>query len=47
MSTPHNRARRDELWNETRLAVLLEEIIAMRDHVVLSGGWEWAFHDSG
>jgi hypothetical protein len=43
MSTPHNPGRAGELWNETRLAVLLEEITAMRELVVLSGGWAWHF----
>ena len=43
MSTPHDPARRDGLWNEARLAVILEEIIAIRDNVVLSGGWAWHF----
>ncbi len=43
MSAPHNPARAKELWNETRLAVILEEITAMRDCIVLSGGWAWHF----
>jgi len=43
MSAPHNPARAEELWNETRLAVILDEITAIRDYVVLSGGWAWHF----
>lgn len=43
MSTPHNPARAGEPWNETRLAVILEEITALRDDIVLSGGWAWHF----
>jgi hypothetical protein len=43
MSTPHHPARVGELWNDTRLAVILDEIKAIRDYVVLSGGWAWHF----
>lgn len=43
MSAPHNPARAGELWNETRLAVILDEIKAIRDYIVISGGWAWHF----
>ncbi len=41
MGDPHNPARLGELWNEDRLAVMLAELQAVGDLVVLSGGWAW------
>lgn len=43
MGEPHNPARLGELWDETRLAVILDEIRGVRESVVLSGGWAWHF----
>jgi hypothetical protein len=43
MSAPHNPARVGELWNETRLAMILHELEAVRDLAVISGGWAWHF----
>jgi len=43
MSAPHHPARVGELWNETRLAIILNEIEAIRDFAVISGGWAWHF----
>jgi len=43
MSAPHNPARVGELWNESRLSTIFNEIEAVRDVVVISGGWAWHF----
>lgn len=39
----HNPKRLGELWDKTRLDVILDEINAISDKVVLSGGWAWHF----
>lgn len=43
MGSEHNPARTGEMWNATRTAIILEEIKAMRNYVVVSGGWAWHF----
>jgi hypothetical protein len=43
MGDPHNPARLGELWDEARLAVLLDELRAVKDLAILSGGWAWHF----
>lgn len=37
----HNPERLGELWDQTRLSVIGDEINAIADKVVLSGGWAW------
>jgi hypothetical protein len=43
MSAPNDSGRLGEMWNETRMAIILQEISAIRDYVVISGGWAWHF----
>jgi hypothetical protein len=43
MSSRYDPARIGEIWNATRLSVILEEIKAIREYVVISGGWAWHF----
>ena len=43
MGDPRNPARADEIWNPVRFAVLLEEVTALRDVCIVSGGWAWHF----
>ncbi len=43
MSVLTDPSRLGEKWNETRMAIILEEISAIRDCVVISGGWAWHF----
>ncbi len=43
MSAPYNPTRVGEIWSETRMAIILEEIKAIRNYVVISGGWAWHF----
>lgn len=43
MSSPHDPARIGEMWNATRLSIILEEIKVIRNYVVISGGWAWHF----
>ncbi|NEO54883.1 MAG: hypothetical protein F6K54_18450 [Okeania sp. SIO3B5] len=39
----HNPERLGELWDSTRLSVILDEINKISDKIVLSGGWAWHF----
>ena len=43
MGDQHNRDRYGELWDQERIAVCLGEIEALKDGVILSGGWAWHF----
>jgi hypothetical protein len=43
MADPHNPARANEEWNPQRLKAQHEEIEALKDIVVISGGWAWHF----
>lgn len=43
MGAPHNKDRYGELWDQHRIDVCLEDIVAVRDVVTLSGGWAWHF----
>src|SRR5882762_5059292 len=43
MGDPHDKSRYGELWDPHRVKVIGEEIEAIREHVVLSGGWAWHF----
>ena len=39
----HNPERLGELWDNTRLTIILDEINKISDKIVLSGGWAWHF----
>ncbi len=43
MRAPYNPARVGEIWSKTRMAIILEEINAIRNYIVISGGWAWHF----
>ncbi|MCW3051398.1 MAG: hypothetical protein JWN14_568 [Chthonomonadales bacterium] len=43
MAAPHREDRIGELANATEIAVLGEEILALKDYVTVSGGWAWHF----
>jgi hypothetical protein len=43
MGSVHNPARVGEMWSATRMTIILEEIKAIRNYVIVSGGWAWHF----
>ena len=43
MGAPHNPKRYGETWDPAHLAVLAAEIEAVREHVIVSGGWAWHY----
>ncbi|MGI4789874.1 MAG: hypothetical protein ACRYFS_13605 [Janthinobacterium lividum] len=43
MGAPHNPKRYGETWDPEHLHVLGQEIEAIKDHVVVSGGWAWHY----
>ena len=43
MGAPHNPKRYGEIWDPEHLAVLGQEIEAIKDYVVVSGGWAWHY----
>lgn len=43
MGAPHNAKRYGETWNSAELVVMQQEIEAVQDLVVISGGWAWHF----
>jgi len=43
MGEPHNTKRYGETWDSTEMAAMQEEIKAVQDLVVVSGGWAWHF----
>ena len=43
MGAPHNPKRYGETWDPAHLAVLAAEIEAVREQVVVSGGWAWHY----
>ena len=43
MGATHNKRRYGELWDQHRIDVCLQAIMALRDLVTLSGGWAWHF----
>lgn len=43
MGDPHNPKRAGEVWDQDRINVQLGELEAIKDLVVLSGGWAWHF----
>jgi len=43
MGDPHNPERAGELWNQARVDAQLSELEAVKDLVVVSGGWAWHF----
>ena len=43
MGDPHNPKRAGELWNQDRIDYQLSQIIQIKDHIILSGGWAWHF----
>jgi len=43
MSTPHNPKRYGEKWPQEKIDVCLVELEAIKEFVVLSGGWAWHF----
>jgi len=46
MGDPHNPRRYGELWPQHRIDACLEELEALKAHVVISGGWAWHFMSS-
>jgi len=43
MGDPHNPNRAGECWDQRRIDLQLEELAAVQDLVVVSGGWAWHF----
>ncbi len=43
MGAPHNPKRYGETWDPEHLAVIGQEIEAIKDCVVVSGGWGWHY----
>ncbi len=43
MAAPHNPERYGELWNQNLIDATLQEMEALKDLVVVSGGWAWHF----
>lgn len=43
MGDPHDTRRYGELWPKSRIEAGLAELLLLRPHVVLSGGWAWHF----
>lgn len=43
MSTPHDPRRIGEIWDPDRVEAIRVEIEALRDYVVVSGGWAWHY----
>ena len=43
MAAPHNTKRYGETWDANEITVLAGEIDALKDLVVVSGGWAWHF----
>lgn len=43
MGAPHNKDRYGETWDQHRIDVQRIEIDAIKDLVVLTGGWAWCF----
>lgn len=43
MGDPHNPKRYGEVWNRIRWTVLSNEIDAVKEYGVLSGGWAWHY----
>lgn len=43
MGAPHNPKRYGETWDPREIRVMQGELEAVRDLIVLSGGWAWHF----
>lgn len=43
MGAPHNTKRYGETWDSAELAAMQQEIEAVQDLVIVSGGWAWHF----
>ena len=43
MGTPHNTKRYGETWTQERIDAYLKELMPLKEHVILSGGWAWHF----
>lgn len=43
MGDPHNPKRAGEVWDQARIDFQLKELEAIKDLVVISGGWAWHF----
>ena len=43
MGDPHNPKRAGEVWDQARIDIQLKELDAIKDLVVVSGGWAWHF----
>jgi hypothetical protein len=43
MADPHNIKRYGEKWPQERIDAYLQELYALRDDIVISGGWAWHF----
>jgi len=43
MAAPHNIKRYGETWNADEIAILAGEIDALKELVIVSGGWAWHF----
>lgn len=43
MAAPHNKNRYGELWPQLKIDTCLHEINAIRQWIILSGGWAWHF----
>jgi len=43
MGDPHNPKRAGERWDQTRIDAQLKELKAIKEFVVISGGWAWHF----
>lgn len=43
MGAPHNPKRYGETWDLEHLTAIVQEIEALKDYVVVSGGWAWHY----
>lgn len=43
MGAPHNHKRIGETWDANKLALVLKDILVIKDFAVISGGWAWHF----
>lgn len=43
MAAPHNKKRYGEIWPDCRIEYPLQELTAIKNLVILSGGWAWHF----
>jgi hypothetical protein len=43
MAASHNKSRYGEKWPQYRITYPLDELILLKDSIILSGGWAWHF----